>query len=151
MRPASGIVLAGEAGRVAGAVPALVVRARDHLAELHDRRARAGQQVAAHVGVALHDLALLGRQRVGLAQDVVGDRDLADVVHRARAAQQLGLVGAQPGRQRELVAQARDPLDVLAGLLVARLDGLAEALDDLQLGRAQLAACARGPAPRAGR
>ena len=47
--------------------------------------------------------------------------------------------GAQPGRERELVAQARYPLDVLAGLLVARLDGLAEPLDDLQLGRAQLA------------
>jgi hypothetical protein len=54
--------------------------------------------------VTLHDRALVGRQRIRLAQDVVGDRDLADVVHRARAPQQLGLVAAEPGRQAELLS-----------------------------------------------
>ena len=87
----------------------------------------------------LHDLPLVVGERARLAQDRVGDRDLADVVHRARVAQDLGLFGIQAGREREPVAQLAHPADVVAGLLVARLDGLAEPLDDLELGGAQLA------------
>ena len=132
-------VLAGEAGRVAAAVPALVVGAGDDLAHLHERRARAGEQVGADRRVALHDLPLGVGERARLAEDRVGDRDLADVVHRARVAQDLGLFGIQAGCEREPVAQLAHPADVVAGLLVARLDGLAEPLDDLELGGAQLA------------
>jgi hypothetical protein len=78
-----------------------------------------------------------GVELAGLEQDAVGDADLADVVQRARVASSSASA-RQPEREREPLAQAADALDVLAGVAVARLGGLAEAADDLELGLAQL-------------
>ena len=65
---------------------------------------------------------LLGVELAGLEQHAVGDADLADVVHGAGVADQLGLVlgGAEP------VGHAADPLDVLAGVAT---DGPSETPD----------------------
>ena len=49
----------------------------------------------AELGVALHRPALVGGQRAGLAEDRVGDADLAHVVHRGSHAYQLGF-GRRP-------------------------------------------------------
>ena len=88
--------------------------------------------------MALHDLALLGVELARLEEDAVGDADLADVVQRARVAQQLGVRDAQPIWRREALAQEAHPLDVRAGVAVARLGRLGEAADDLELRLAQL-------------
>ena len=74
------------------------------------------------LGVGLDDRALLGRERAGLEQDRVGDRDLADVVQRRGVAEPLAEVGVHAdvfGQQRR---EAPDALDVRAGVLVAELD-----------------------------
>ena len=131
-------LLAGQAGRVAVAVPALVVGAGDLLGHAHDVRARARQQLGADRRVAAHELAVLGRERAGLQQDGVGHADLAHVVQQARVAQRLGLGRGHAQLQPEALAHAADALEVQAGLLVARLGGLGEAVDDLELRLAQL-------------
>ena len=89
-------------------------------------------------GVRLHRLPLVGVERPGLGQDLVGDADLAHVVERAGVAQQLRLGGRHADRQAEPLAEAADALDVQPGLGVAPLDRHAEPLDDLDLGLPQL-------------
>ena len=84
-----------EAARVAGAVPALVVRAGDLLGEAEDRRAAAGEDAAADLGVLLEHLALVVGQRARLEPDGVRDADLADVVQRRGVAQVLDRVGGE--------------------------------------------------------
>src|SRR5690349_8287318 len=123
-----------QAGRVAAAVPLLVVAARDVAAA--DQEALVGElahhaldRLRADLVVRAHDLPLLVREAPGLEQDRVGDADLADVVQRARAHQVLDealvdhvqelAVGAQALGQE--LAVGRDALEVLAGLLVALL------------------------------
>jgi hypothetical protein len=88
--------------------------------------------------VLAHGVPLLGAELAGLQQHGVRDADLADVVQRRGLADQLGLRVAQAGCSGELAAHATDALDVLAGLLVARLRGLREPAHDLELGLAQL-------------
>jgi hypothetical protein len=46
-----------------------------------------GQHLVAHLRVALHDVHLVGGQRSGLGQDLVGHADLADVVQQGGEAQ----------------------------------------------------------------
>ncbi len=101
------------------------------------------------LGVGLDDRALLGRQRAGLEQDRVGDRDLADVVQRRRVAEALAEVRVHADLLGEQRREAPYPLDVRAGVLVAELDGHRETADglglrDLELGeRAACSSCER--------
>ena len=74
----------------------------------------------------------------GLVQHAVGDPDLADVVHGARVADEVGLVRRQPGGEGEPLGHLADALEVLARLVVAALGGLREPVHDLELGVAQL-------------
>jgi hypothetical protein len=79
-------VLGGEPLGVAAPVEALVQvqhRCRDLF------QAGAGDDVAAQLGMALHDRELGGVELGGLEQDHVGDADLADVVQDAGGAQLL--------------------------------------------------------------
>ena len=131
--------LAGEAARVAAAVPLLVVAEGDRRRHVEDRGGGAAQQPVALLGVGLHDRALLGGERAGLQQDRVGDRDLADVVQRCRVAEPLAELAVEPGLLGEQRREAPDPLDVRAGVLVAELDRHRQAphglrLRDLELG-----------------
>ncbi len=72
--------LALQPARVAAAVPLLLVAERDRGGHVEDRGGGAAHEPVALLGVGLDDRALLGRERAGLEQDRVGDRDLADVV-----------------------------------------------------------------------
>jgi hypothetical protein len=103
-----------------------------------DRRAAAGQQLGADGGVGLHDLPLLRGQRALLEQHAIGDRDLADVVHRGGVHELLGLGLGHPDVAGELGAHAAHPRDVDAGGVVARLGRVGEAPDELELALAQV-------------
>ena len=98
----------------------------------------------------------------GFSRIAVGDADLADVVHRACDAQPFGVLRRHARLQRQQLADAADALDVQAGLLVAELGRLGEAVDRIELGLLELGGallssaaacparrCARGRSPRA--
>ncbi len=72
---------------------------------------------------------LVGRQRPGLAEYCVGNGDLADVVERARHAEQLDIAAVEPALLAEQCGVEGDPLDVAAGLLIAQADHLGEPAD----------------------
>ena len=124
--------------RVAVTVEPLVVCPGDLGSELEQRLARAGEDAVAELRVGLDDEALLGAERRRLAQDVVGDRDLADVVQRARDPDQVALVVREPEPPRDQLAAAADALDVLPGLVVAELRRGREAVDRLLTRPAEL-------------
>ena len=70
--------------------------------------------------VGLHDPALLGIEATRLVQDAVGDGDLADVVHRAGAAQALARAAASnlPGEGRGVLRRFTHSMTNLATLAV---------------------------------
>ena len=74
--------------------------------------------------VTLHLVALVRVQRAGAQQDVVGERNLAHVMHRARDANRLH-VYAELARQHRGIGT--HPVGVAAGLLVAVLDRAGQA------------------------
>ena len=117
--------VAGQAGGVAAAVPLLVVGQRDLLGHLEQRERAAGEHLRADRGVGLHLVELLDGQLAPLAQDRVGDRDLADVVQRRGEADQLDLGGGQPQVLGDGDRQVADAARVLAGVVVAELGGRA--------------------------
>ena len=79
----------------------------------------------------LHRVVLLGCEVPALEQDVVGDRDLADVVQRRRLAQALDLFAAEPHTRRDLRGERADAFGVLGGLVIAILDRRGEQLQCL--------------------
>ncbi len=79
-------LLAGEAERVAGAVPPLVV-VQDPAIDRRD--AQPLEQARAEHGVLAHHPQLVRIELARLLQDAVGDRDLAQVVQQARQAHLL--------------------------------------------------------------
>ena len=79
-----GICVPRQAVGIAVAVPALVVVAGDRLGRGHQLRLAAREHARAQHGVGLDHLELLLGQPTRLEQDRVRDRDLADVVQRAR-------------------------------------------------------------------
>ena len=93
-------LLAGEAVRVAPAVPALVAGA-DDLADARHQAADAVEQQLALDRVRLDQLELLVGELGRLVQDLLGDRDLADVVEQ-RGELELLAVGLRdaPSRPR---------------------------------------------------
>ena len=137
-------VLAGQPVGVAVAVPALVVVAHDELGLAEE--VDVAQDLPADDRVALHQRALGLVERLGLEEDRVGDRDLADVVQQ-EAELDLRVVGQrQRRRARDLQAVGGDALGVLARVGVARLDGVGERAHGRDVGRAQLLRRARAPA-----
>ncbi len=88
-------LLAGERVGVARAVPALVAGA-DHRRDRREAR-RGGDDALADQRVAAHELPLVVVERPGLGEDLVGDRDLADVVELGGQAHVVHLV-ARGGR-----------------------------------------------------
>ena len=82
-----------EAIRIAGAVPALVLRPND--GTQRGKEGHGSKNALADNRVLAHDGKFLGRQRSGLLQDVAGDADLADVVEQGTILQQAQLVGRQ--------------------------------------------------------
>ena len=88
--------------------------------------------------MALHRRALLVGEGAGLEQDLVGDRDLADVVQRARVTDQVAALLVDAEAPRDLPAHPAHALRVPAGLGVAELGRVGEPADRLRLRSAQL-------------
>jgi hypothetical protein len=88
--------------------------------------------------MALHLLALPAAELAGLQQDLIGDADLADVVHRRRREQQLGALVVEAELAAEEGADCGDPVDVPAGFGVAQLDRHSQPFDRLVAGGTQL-------------
>ena len=110
---------AAEAVGVAAAVPPLVARAdeRHQVGEVGDGL----EDARADVRVLLHARHLLGAQRAGLAEDRLGDADLADVVQQRAQADDPRLAG----RDAQPLADGAGQLGDLAGVVVGvRILGL---------------------------
>src|ERR1019366_10123326 len=106
-------LIAREPVRIALAVAALVVGERNLLAELQHARARAGEDLGPDRRVRLHHLELVGRQLARLQEDRVRDADLADVVERRSAADQLDILRRKVERRGDQRSAATDALGVL--------------------------------------
>ena len=130
--------IAGEAARITLPVPALVVHERDRRREVQHLRGRAAQEPMADLGVAPHRAALVVGEGAPLQQDLVGDGDLADVVQRARIAQQAAAILLEAEASRDLLAHPRHPLRVMTGLRIAELGCVREPADRLRLSTTQL-------------
>src|ERR671923_108248 len=112
--------LAGEAVGVAAAVHSLVARPRD--LEDDRREPDAAEDVLRDDGVAPHHLPFLVGQRAGLVEDRLGDADLADVVEQRADLDRVEIRADVAETARELHRDRGNPLGVLAGGAVLRLD-----------------------------
>ena len=95
----------------------------DHVAEHH---------------VLLDDLVLLGRELAGLAQDVVGDPDLPDVMEQAGDAHGVDEVGLEAHPLGQEDAVARDIARVALRVAVLGVDREDQALVDVERARRRL-------------
>ena len=111
---------AGEAVGVAAAVPALVLVAHDRR-EVPELRGAPQDPLADH-GVLGHHAPLGVGQRPGLVEDLVRDRELADVVQQRAVAHLLEVGGREAEQARDVRGQRDDLLGVLVGVVVAGLD-----------------------------
>ena len=102
-------LFAGEAVRVAAAVPALVVGADDD-ADLAHEAADALEHLLALDGVGLDDRPLVGVELAGLVDDLLGDRDLADVVEERGELEVAPALGARGRGARRARARAATTL-----------------------------------------
>ena len=107
MRAPSGISSPREAVGVAAAVPALVARA-DEPGDAARSAGAAREDALADQRVLAHQLPLRVVERPGLVEDLVGDRDLADVVQLGGAREHVELLGveAEPPRRRAAASAA---------------------------------------------
>ena len=131
--------LPGQAGRVAAAVPALVVGDRDLLRHPDERERAPGEHLRADRGVGLHVLVLVVGQLAALGEHRVGDGDLADVVQGRGELDELELRVGQPEALGDLDRQVADPMRVPAGVVVVELGGRGEAGEHLELRLLELA------------
>ena len=113
--------LASKAVGIAGTVEFLMMRHRNRRRRLQDRRIAALEQLETDRRVRLHRPELFRRQRARFQQDLVGNADLADIVHRCGVQNQflLRLQKAKlPSNQAGIVGHA---LDMRARLRIAEL------------------------------
>ena len=126
-------VVAGQAVQVALPIPALVVVA-DAGADLLEVGQLADDEIAER-DMLLHDLVLGLGERAGLAEDVVGDADLADVVEATGAVDHR----ASPLVETELGAEERgvagDILGMPARVVVLRIDRDDQPFQDVEADR----------------
>ena len=143
-------LLAGKAVRITCAVPVLMVMPDDR----HDgiREFDHRQDVGADRRMTLHHLELGRRELSRFVQDVLGHRQLADVVQQRRGSDRLQL---HIVRDAERVSEAEgivlDPPDVIARDLILRVDGMRKRFDGREVDVVHLAEVADfvfGPAHR---
>src|SRR3984893_1144360 len=118
-----------EPGRVALAVPPLVMRERDHRSERQDGGVRILQELVAHERMPLHHRTLIGSGWAGLLQDRIGNADLADVVQGGSEAHSFVVRCLEPGAVRQQCRVLAHPADVCPGFLVADGQGCGQSLD----------------------
>ena len=120
---------------------------RARRADPREQAADALEHALALDGVGLHDRPLVVVERAGLVDDLVRDRDLADVVQqRGELGRAAGLVvDAEVVGDRD--GQLDDVLGVLAGVLVVGLDDVAEQQRGAAVGAPRARASARRGRP----
>ena len=132
--------LAGQTVRIAAAVIALVVPARDLIRGLEQRllirERQAVQDIRADRRVRLHDLEFFLCQLAGLVDDLIRNADLADIVQRGRIGDQLNIllrqriaVGLLHQTVQQNLGDDADVQHMRAALAVAELDNMAEYID----------------------
>ncbi len=122
-----------ETVRVSVPVPALVVDEGDRGSQIEHFGGRPREEPMSDLGMALHRPPLLIGERASLEQDLVGDRDLADVVERAGFTQQSTPVLVEAETARDLLAHARHSLGVVASLLITELGRIRKPADCFRL------------------
>ena len=120
-----------EAGRVALAVEALVVAEDERRHRIGERHA--ADDLGADLRVDADLLELLLRERSRLGEDVLGDRELADVVQERRRLHALDLGVRHAERPRQARRVDLDAPDVALRRLVLRVDGERERFDGRQV------------------
>ena len=134
-------LIALQAAGVAGAVVALVV-AGDGLEHLFELRNLADQHFADR-DVPLHDRVLLGVERCGLLQDLIGHGEFANVVQQAGDAEGALRLFGQVEPHGELDGVFGDDVAVRLRVAVLRIDRLHQAIEHAKRG----VACGSDGAP----
>jgi hypothetical protein len=124
--------VARETEWIAEAVPALVVAQRNLFRELEQREPAARQDVGTDYRVRLDDVALPDIETTLLEQDRIRDADLADVVQRRSARDQLVRVSGEAQHLTDAACDAADAKCVAARLVVAELRSPRQAIQDLE-------------------
>ena len=127
-------LVALEAPRVAAPVPALVMCPGDRRRQLEQVAAGAAEQIVADVRVLVHQPALLVGQHSRLAQDLVRDRDLADVVQRRGQPQQLDPRLGDAERCGDVGGERAHAFEMGAGGAVVILDRTTEPAQRSRIG-----------------
>ncbi len=131
--PLQGNRLARQSARISAAVEFLVMRPGDQGGQVEQARLAFAQDLVALLGMRAHDHQLGVVEPPGLEQDVIGNGDLADVVHGGGAQDEILFLARQSellGDQARIVGHA---LDVGAGLRVAEFGGARQAGDHFTL------------------
>ena len=131
-----GNLIARQPLRVPGPIPVLVMGQCDLAGQAQQRNPRSRQNRRPHRRVGLDDAELLPRQQARLPQDLVGNPDLADVVHRRRQPNFLGGFGIPAAFLGEDLRVLADAADVRPGFGVAVLGRGDEPEGDLLLAAA---------------
>ena len=129
-------LLALQAVRVAGAVPALVVVADDGHERV--RELDAFEYLRADHRVQLHPVELGGGELARLVQDVVGNGDLADVVQERPGVQRLALLVREAEQAGHALGVNLHALHVLVRDLVFGIDGGGEGFERAHVQGARL-------------
>ena len=124
-------VLAGQAVGIAGAVPALVVRADQRHDRIRERHVR--DDLGADARMRLDAGELLGGERPRLREDVLGHGQLADVVQQRRGLDAADLALAHAERLGQAAGQPLDAADVLREGVVLGVDRRGQGLDRRQV------------------
>ena len=117
-------LLAGQAQRVASAVPCFVVMSddRQHVAKL----VQVGKNPVADFRVQLDVLEFRVRQVGRFPQDAIVDADFADVVQQARQVNSIELASVAAEFRRQCNRNSRDTIAMAAGICVFGIDGRCE-------------------------
>ena len=120
-------LLAREAVRIAVAVVFFMVVEGDDGAHLQVFGRAVLEDLIADAAMGLHDLHFIGGEPAGFEQDLVGDADLADVVHRRGQFDAVALLRCQAKGLGDEPGVFRHADDMVAGFLVAVFTRLGQA------------------------
>ena len=141
IRAPSGISSPGLPVRIAGAVESLVARANE-LADLRQRGSRRDDPLADE-RVLADELPLVGVERVGLGENRIRDRDLAEVVQLAGLAEEVELLDGESEPLADARGEITDAVQMVVKLGLALVQSLEERIGGLAAGGAPAARLAR--------
>jgi len=101
-----------------------MVGARDRLGHSDQFRPTALENLRADLTVGLDQLEFLSRESAGFEQDAVRNADLANIMQRRRAANQLDLILRQPQLVGQPGSHLADTPHVLTGVVIPILGRL---------------------------